>query len=96
MIRTAHNRRGHNGEQSETTEKKFQPPESVALAAQNAQHLLHANNFLNKKILIKCKITSSPLTNPVITKKKNNLEEKTSIPLYTNLFFDLKTNSIEP
>jgi hypothetical protein len=49
MIRTAHNRRGHNGEQSETTEKKFQLPESVALAAQNAQHLLHANNFLNKK-----------------------------------------------
>jgi len=49
MIRTAHNRRGRNGEQSETTEKKFLPPEGVALAAQSAQHLLHANNFLNKK-----------------------------------------------
>ena len=60
MIRTAHNRRGHNGEQSETTEKKFQPPESVALAAQNAQHLLHANNFLNKKYWLNVKLLDHP------------------------------------
>jgi hypothetical protein len=49
MIRTAYNKRGRNGEQSEITEKKFQPPEGVALTAQSAQHLLHANKFLNKK-----------------------------------------------
>jgi hypothetical protein len=49
MTHTNHKKRGHSREKSKTTKNKFLPPEGVAHAIQNAQRLLHANNFLNKK-----------------------------------------------